>query len=208
MWVVKLGGSLLGSPQLNLWLDAIANQHDEQIIIVPGGGVFADAVREAQKLSGISDESAHRLAVLAMDQYGMLLAGMNPKLKTVKTLQEITSSQACQLNIIWLPSEMVLADASIPTNWDVTSDSLAAWLTAQIADAQLLLVKSLRLECRQATAEQLSQEGLIDAWFADFIKQKPLNVWLLSKDDHKLLEAGLSRQQLNAAGVSIIRKSE
>ena len=45
MWVVKIGGSLLGSPELERWLEVAAKFSDGNIIIVPGGGVFANAVR-------------------------------------------------------------------------------------------------------------------------------------------------------------------
>jgi aspartokinase-like uncharacterized kinase len=45
MWVVKLGGSLLGSPELPRWLDTLVKISDGKVLIVPGGGMFADAVR-------------------------------------------------------------------------------------------------------------------------------------------------------------------
>jgi len=80
MWVVKLGGSLLGSPELPRWLDTLVQVSDGKVVIVPGGGIFADAVREAQKLAHVSDATAHHLALCAMDQFGLLLAGMNPSL--------------------------------------------------------------------------------------------------------------------------------
>ena len=51
MWVVKIGGSLLGSPELERWLEVVAKHGDGKIIIVPGGGLFANAVRDAQKIS-------------------------------------------------------------------------------------------------------------------------------------------------------------
>ena len=85
MWVVKIGGSLLGTPELERWLEIFVKYSDGHIVIVPGGGIFADAVREAQKLTKISDACAHKLAVLAMDQFGLLLANMNPLLATART---------------------------------------------------------------------------------------------------------------------------
>ena len=68
MWVVKLGGSLLGSPELKQWLDTLVTHSDGRVLIVPGGSLFADAVREAQAVSGVDDVLAQRLALLAMDQ--------------------------------------------------------------------------------------------------------------------------------------------
>ena len=113
-WVIKIGGSLLGSPELERWLTLFAKFSDGQIIIVPGGGLFADAVREAQKLSKISDACAHRLAVLAMDQFGLLLANMNTDLATARNEMELDERTWQHRCIVWLPSQMVLADDTIP----------------------------------------------------------------------------------------------
>ena len=139
MWVVKIGGSLLGSPELERWLEIFVKYSDGNIIIVPGGGIFADAVREAQKLTKISDACAHKLAVLAMDQFGLLLANLNPLLATARTECEIDERTWQHRAIVWLPSHMVFADDSIPQSWDVTSDSLAAWLAKKLNAKQLVL---------------------------------------------------------------------
>src|SRR5690606_4380152 len=100
--------------------------------IVPGGGILADAVYESQMMSGISDEVAHKMAVMAMDQYGTLLAGLNTELVTASSELEIAERGWQHRAIVWLPSSMVIADESIPTNWEITSDSLAAWLAQKL----------------------------------------------------------------------------
>ena len=73
MLVVKLGGSLLGSPELAQWLNVLAKFSDGKVVIVPGGGLFANSVREAQQISNVSDAVAHQMALLAMDQYLSLI---------------------------------------------------------------------------------------------------------------------------------------
>ena len=65
MWVVKLGGSLLGSPELIKWLALVAQHGDGKVVIVPGGGLFANSVREAQMITNVSDAVAHKMALLA-----------------------------------------------------------------------------------------------------------------------------------------------
>lgn len=75
MIVIKIGGSLIQSArELVRVLHRYASDEEEHILIVPGGGVFADTVRTASDKYGISDEAAHWMAVLAMDQYGQYLA--------------------------------------------------------------------------------------------------------------------------------------
>ena len=78
MWVVKLGGSLLGTPELKEWLALLAKQSDGRIVIVPGGGVFADAIRQNQKMGEYDDVAAHQMALLAMEQYGLVLKSVQP----------------------------------------------------------------------------------------------------------------------------------
>ncbi|MES1987104.1 MAG: uridylate kinase, partial [Pseudomonadota bacterium] len=124
MWVIKLGGSLLGAPELLRWLELLVKFGDGKVVIVPGGGLFANSVREAQQISNASDEVAHQLALLAMDQFGLLLAGMNPGLVTASSELELAERGWQHRGIVWLPSKMALADTSIPQNWQVTSDSL------------------------------------------------------------------------------------
>lgn len=203
MWVVKLGGSLLGTPELAHWLELFAHYSDGQIVIVPGGGIFADAVREAQARSHCSDEVAHRLAVMAMDQYGVLLAGLNPALVTARSELEIAERGWQHRAIIWLPSAMVASDETIPANWQVTSDSLAAWLAAKLSAEHLLLVKSRRPDTAPTSAESLMTSAIVDAQFGDFIAGGSFKTWLLGKQDFTEFSDGLSQEKLEQVGSAV-----
>ena len=206
MWVVKIGGSLLGSPELARWLELFVKFSDGKVIIVPGGGLFADAVREAQGQSNISDPVAHKLAVLAMDQFGLLLAGMNPGLATASSELEIAERTWQHRGIVWLPSKMVLADDTIPQNWQVTSDSLSAWLANKIGAEQLVLVKSRQLPTKPSSTiplQKLVEDGLIDSQFIDFATGQNYKIWALNKADCHLFEHGLSLQNLEEKGLHI-----
>ena len=184
MWVVKIGGSLLGSPELECWLELFVKYSDGNIVIVPGGGIFANAVREAQKLTKISDACTHKLAVLAMDQFGLLLASLNPLLATAKTECEIDERTWQHRAIVWLPSHMVLADDSIAQSWDVTSDSLAAWLAKKLDAKQLVLVKSDKPSASQLCLKRLTEEGVVDEAFSEFILNANFGIWMLKKSDY------------------------
>lgn len=207
MWVVKIGGSLLGSPELARWLELFVKFSDGKVIIVPGGGIFADAVREAQTQSNLNDQTAHKLAVLAMDQFGLLLAGMNPGLATASSELEIAERTWQHRGIVWLPSKMVLADDTIPQNWQVTSDSLSAWLATKIGAEQLVLVKSRQLPAAKSSStiplQKLMEEGLIDSQFIDFATGQNYKIWALNKADCHLFEQGLSLQNLEDKGLHI-----
>lgn len=203
MWVVKLGGSLLGTPELKDWLDVIARHGDGQIVIVPGGGILADAVYESQMLSGISDLVAHKMAVMAMDQYGILLAGLNAELVTAASDLEIAERGWQHRAVIWLPSNMVIADESIPTTWEVTSDSLAAWLAQKLNANHLILVKSERPQLEQISLERLTKEGFVDEHFGDYIVGQSFSTWVMGKGDFNVFSDGLSDELLVAAGLPV-----
>lgn len=201
MWVVKLGGSLLGSPELPRWLELLAQHGDGRIVIVPGGGVFADAVREAQVKSGVADAAAHRLAVLAMDQYGLLLNAMCPALATAASELELSQRSWQHRAIVWLPSQMVLADDGIPQSWEVTSDSLAAWLAGRLKARRLVLVKSLAPQQLRGTGEMLLRQQVIDHEFPHFVSERSFECWVTSR--HALDDFAQALQHGGGPGVRI-----
>ena len=51
------------------------------MVIVPGGGPFADTVRQLDARWGLTDHAAHRMAVRAMEQYGDLLTALREDLR-------------------------------------------------------------------------------------------------------------------------------
>ena len=203
MWVVKIGGSLLGSSELEKWLEIFVKYSDGNIILVPGGGIFANAVREAQKLTKISDACAHKIAVLAMDQFGLVLANLNPLLATAKTECEIDERTWQHRAIVWLPSHMVLADDSIPQSWDVTSDSLAAWLAKKLNATQLVLVKSDKPSENQLCLKQMTSDGVVDEAFSEFTLNSNFKRWMLKKSDYEHFLEGVNMQTLTKIASSI-----
>jgi aspartokinase-like uncharacterized kinase len=193
----------LGSPELELWLEVVAKHGDGKIIIVPGGGIFANAVREAQKISKISDASAHKLAVLAMDQFGLMLASMNPALATARTECEIDERTWQHRGIVWLPSHMVLADDTIPQSWDVTSDSIAAWLAQKLDARHLVLIKSDKPDESKLELKTITKSGLVDREFGDFALDKVFSSWIVKKADHEHFMDGVDELTLTKIGSSI-----
>ncbi|WP_025869632.1 amino acid kinase family protein [Methylobacillus glycogenes] len=204
MWVIKLGGSLLGSPELNIWLDTIARHGDGKVVIVPGGGMFADAVRDAQTVCGLDDATAHRMAVMAMDQYGVLMNGLCPRLVTARSELEIAERGWQHRGIIWMPSDMVCADENVPMNWGITSDSLAAYLAAKLNAEHLILVKSSRPEAdQQVSLEKLTKEGFVDTGFGDHIAGRDFNTWVVGRQDCVAFSEGFNDADLARVGLPV-----
>ncbi|PWB83617.1 MAG: aspartate kinase [Methylocystaceae bacterium] len=146
--VAKIGGSLWASPTLKAWLAAL-KLFPHRLTIVPGGGPFADAVRRAQHTIGFSDRAAHRMALLAMEQYAIALADLHPEFAAVATPQEgFAAHRRGAAVALWRPVAMASAAPHIPESWDITSDSLAAWYASEAGASALLLVKSVDIASR------------------------------------------------------------
>jgi len=192
MWVVKLGGSLAASDDLPRWLDALSRT---DAVIVPGGGPFADAVRTAQARWAFDETAAHHMAILGMRQYGLMLAALCPALLTAATLAELR--QPAGRAKVWLPAPECLDAAGIPATWDVTSDSLAAWLAGQIHATNLLLVKSVSATSLAATRSlccaQLVNQGWVDPVFPTYAAKNACPSWLCGPDAHIGLTQALSK---------------
>jgi aspartokinase-like uncharacterized kinase len=164
--IVKLGGSLARDRQFARWIEAIRNCKSGAII-VPGGGPFADVVRDAQMYMRFSDAAAHRMALFAMEQYATACASSFPDV--------LLTTDEAQLALIgegrtafWLPSRMALGADDLPQNWQVTSDSLAAWLALRLDARALVLIKSVDAKSDPVTAAALVEREIVDPLFARF----------------------------------------
>lgn len=165
--VVKLGGSLAASAdQLQGWIAAL-DRASLPLVIVPGGGPFADAVRAAQAALNFDDAAAHHMALVAMQQYGLALAALWPRLVCAATPAAIRRALRLGQLPCWSPAPMALA-APLPKAWTVTSDTLAAWLAGTLKADRLVLIKSLDCPPATETLADLAATGIVDPLFAHY----------------------------------------
>ena len=181
--VVKLGGSFAFSKHLRDWIEALAACAG-QVVIVPGGGPFADAVRAAQPRIGFDDGAAHHMALLAMEQYGRALVNLNSRLLPADSADAIHRDLAAGRVPVWMPTRMVLAATDIARSWDATSDSLAAWLVGRIGARRLLLVKHGEFLSGRARCEDLAALGVVDKSFARHARLSAVAAFILGPSDH------------------------
>lgn len=181
--VVKLGGSHAFAPHLTAWVEALAGCGG-RIVIVPGGGPFADGVRAAQPRMGFDDRAAHHMALLAMEQYGLALASLDPRLVPAASVSAISAALEGGRVPVWLPARMAMAAEDIPASWDVTSDSLAAWLAGRLCAPQLILVKQVVLGADVMSARELAAKGIVDDAFAGFLRESGAAAVIAGPADH------------------------
>ena len=122
MIVVKVGGSLYDHPRLGSGLAAYLEALPEPVLLVPGGGPFADAIRELDRIHGLGEERSHRLALEAMNLSGAFLRSLG-----------ITAP---------ILDAVAFGTGDLPHTWDATSDSIAAVAARTHAASRLILLKS------------------------------------------------------------------
>jgi 5-(aminomethyl)-3-furanmethanol phosphate kinase len=142
--VVKVGGGLAreaGDGALRVLCDAIADAGARhQLVVVPGGGAFADAVREYDRRFALRAATSHRMAILAMEQFGWLLSELIRGGVPCTDLAAVRAAAARGSTPILLPGALLAGDP-LPPSWAVTSDSIAAWVAGVGEAARLVLVK-------------------------------------------------------------------
>ena len=141
--VVKVGGGLLGTAgAFDLVIEALsAFRAGRRLVVLPGGGPFADAVRQMLERVKIGEDAAHWMAVLGMDQYAHALAARLPEAALVDGEGGIAAAlQATRLPVL-APYRWLRAADPLPHSWEVTSDSIAAWLAGQLHARRVVLIK-------------------------------------------------------------------
>ena len=183
MIVVKLGGSLSHSDALINCLNSVEkNYRGRAVVIVPGGGAFADQVRSAQQRWRFDDTTAHRMAILAIQQMALLFNGIKPDFTVAGSVAEIRRQLPRQQPVIWSPDITELDQAAIPASWDISSDSLAAWLAKTLVATELIVVKSAAIDARLSLA-QLAQKGIIDSGFCDAVRVAAFKIQVVNQQD-------------------------
>jgi 5-(aminomethyl)-3-furanmethanol phosphate kinase len=132
--IIKVGGSLAENPQA---LKGLGNElcrlsKRYALVVVPGGGKFADVVRVLDANFSLPPIISHQMAILAMDQYGLFLSKVIPESITCQTLAEAKRLSAKRALPILLPSKLLSHKAPFVPSWDVTSDSISAYIAVKL----------------------------------------------------------------------------
>jgi aspartokinase-like uncharacterized kinase len=140
--VVKVGGGLVraaGDGALRALCGTLGRLGERHpLLVVPGGAVFADAVRDADRRFGLSAATSHRMAILGMEQFGWLLSELIPRAVRCADLARARALAGGRTAVL-LPAGLPL-DA-LPESWQVSADSIAAWVADRVGAGRLVLVK-------------------------------------------------------------------
>jgi len=184
MIVIKIGGSLVRPDDTLLnTLNRVEQKYQGRaVVIVPGGGAFADQVRMAQEYWRFDDKIAHNMAILAMQQMALMFKGIKDGFAIATSVADIGRLANDKKTVIWSPNILELDNAGIEASWDVTSDSLAAWLAQLLAATELVLLKSPEID-QSLSLIQLAERGVIDKAFCGFAEQAAFSIRIVSHNN-------------------------
>jgi aspartokinase-like uncharacterized kinase len=205
--VVKIGGSLtrgVGLKRLCQRLAELGRQH--RLLVVPGGGPSADTVRDYDKCYGLSDATAHWMAILAMDQYGYLLSDLIPHSQSVRDLKAAGEIALDGRVPVLLPFDLIRQADPLPHSWAVTSDSISAWVAKSAGAPKLVLLKDVDGLYRQTpsgegegdlleaiNSEQLANCEGVDRFLAAILGDSRLDLWIINGNEPRRLEELLAK---------------
>lgn len=136
--VVKIGGSLFP----NYAIDLAKKLENTNSLIVLGGGEFANLIRKYDSEINFSQETNHWTAIDCMDIIAKLV---NDKVESTKLAYSIDDAIAISdegFTPIFVVSKFLREDDSFECSWDVTSDSIAAYIS-HLLNANLLIVTNV-----------------------------------------------------------------
>lgn len=174
--VVKLGGSLHDRvPEIV----PVLCRTQRPLLVVPGGGSFADAVRHVR----VDDDAAHWMAIAAMDQYGWFIASHGMRTTDLLSVPEKT--------MVFLPYHCMRKYDPLPHSWDITSDTISAWIAYQLG-LELLLLKSVdgitRDGIHQEQVTKPIQSDVIDPFFIPFVLKNKIVTTIINGKSGDLVE--------------------
>ena len=167
--VVKVGGSLLDWPELPVRLSAyLEGRRGDRLVLVAGGGRFADVLRDLDGRHSVGEARSHALALNVLDLTARFLATLVAGLEVVEGTEDLADPWSRGAVPVLAPRRFVEADDRspdpLPHAWTTTSDSIAARLAVRIGAGELALLKSTSLPYRCDRAEAARLE-LVDSEF-------------------------------------------
>jgi 5-(aminomethyl)-3-furanmethanol phosphate kinase len=151
---VKVGGSLFDHPKLGPGLREYLEALGADMLLVPGGGPVADAVRALDRTHALGEEAAHWLALRSLGVTAHLL----------QTLTLAFGSRLTVLDCFKFAQEDEKRQDKLPHTWSVTTDSIAARAAVVFRAQRLVLLKSVDIPPRTSW-EAAAANGWVDAHF-------------------------------------------
>ncbi|MBQ9026914.1 MAG: delta 1-pyrroline-5-carboxylate synthetase [Methanobrevibacter sp.] len=157
--VVKIGGSLFPDYAINL---AKKLENTDSLIIL-GGGEFANLIRKYDSHQNFSEEVTHYTAIDCMDIIAKLVNDKVSSAKLVYSIDDALKISDEGFTPIFIVSDFLRKEDPFECSWDVTSDSIAAYVS-HCLNANLLIVTNVNgIYTREPSEEGSKFISKIDA---------------------------------------------
>jgi len=144
--IFKIGGKILeNSKNIESTVSQLTQLYEknvlQKIILIPGGGSYANFIRKIDEELKLGDDLAHWMAVYSMNYNGIELNRKYPKLECIEELNTFQDAQ--KMFCIFLPYNYLRNHDTLPHSWDVTSDSIALYVANELNLNQCFLIKNV-----------------------------------------------------------------
>ena len=170
--VVKIGGSLLASPaalrNAKQWLSGQSHQIN---VVLTGGGQPVNEIRRWQQQLQLTDGTCHLNALQTMSMTLSRLATLWDMTLPVRQWQALLAiTQSCQATTVLFDCcdymqtvQKTLPGYKLTSNWDATSDSIAARIGYTVGAYRVVLLKSA--PARTGDLKRLALANYVDREF-------------------------------------------
>ena len=111
-------------------------------VIILGGGEFANLIREYDDELSFSKETTHWTAIDCMDIMAKLVSDKVESTKLTYSIEEVNKISDEGFTPIFAVSEFLKNEDPFDCSWDVTSDSIAAYIS-HLLNAKLLIITNV-----------------------------------------------------------------
>lgn len=147
MIIAKIGGKIIENHKN---LEHTINQFKtllfdkkiiDKLVLIPGGGSYANFIRILDKKLDIGDDLSHWMAIYAMNSNGEAISQEYKDIKSIKNLEELKESKDSFL--VFLPFDFLYQTDELPHSWSVTSDSITIYIAAILNLNKCFLIKDI-----------------------------------------------------------------
>ncbi len=183
--IVKVGGSVAGDLARVVKHLKLA----EKALVVPGGWIFADSIRELGGKRTLSNTTLHWMAIAAMDIYGYYIADHGLETVVVHEVEDIAELKGAYVLLL---HPLLRKYDELPHSWDVTSDSIAVWLAAKLGESVVVkvtaaggILRSGQLVERIGAEEILGMETVVDRYTPELLLKYGMSMFVCGVEELK-----------------------
>ncbi|NHJ84832.1 MAG: hypothetical protein FK734_05185 [Asgard group archaeon] len=217
--LIKIGGSITENGTLKQLLELgeelnYCFKSIKKFVVVPGGGRFAEEVRVSQKRNHFNDETAHWMAIHAMEQHALLLSHYISNSYIAYDLSIITREieEGNKIPIISV-LDFMRTKSKLPHSWAATSDAIAVEIANHLNFNQIIFVKDIDgVIVDNAVMPVITTESIrklenspLDPITPDLLEKSSLKTWIINGFKSKRIQEILMNKE-NIIATKIMNK--